>query len=54
MYAIRSYYVEDIFGFARDEIFNRKPWHVETFGELADLVIKKAKEKKQRQENDGM
>lgn len=44
------YLLEDIFGFARHEIFNKKPWCVNTFGELADLVIQRAKEKKQQQE----
>jgi hypothetical protein len=43
--------LENIFGFARDEIFDIEPWDLKTFGELADLVIQKAKEKKQRQEN---
>ncbi len=41
--------LEDIFGFTRDEICKEEPF--ENFGELAELVIKKAKEKKQRQDN---
>ena len=39
--------IERIFGFVRGEIFKEEPFN--NFGELAAIVIKKAKEKKQQQ-----
>ena len=37
---------EEIFGFSRNDITKEEYDHAKTFGELADLVIRKAKEKK--------
>lgn len=41
--------LEEVFGFSRNDITDEEYTEIKTFGELADLIIKKAKEKKQKQ-----
>ncbi len=46
--------IEKIFGFSKKDITDDEYSQVKTFGELAELIIKKAKEKKLKQQSDKM